>query len=152
MLVDLLKNELRWDMKALHHKPGDQFMRYLQEYAWGMETVFSRGHVSEMIYGELWRGGNPFLPWQQNMLDQYAMHNMVSIYCLPDEDEMLKRYQARRYSQQINPAELAIVRERFAEHWLPISEKGNVLVYQSKDLDELGRLIETLKEMRGERR
>ena len=71
-LVDTLKNRLLWDAKSLHHKEGNQFQRYLKEYALGEEVVFNRAHFSENVYSKLWRGGSPFLEKEKEILNDLA--------------------------------------------------------------------------------
>ena len=49
-LVNRTKNDLRWDSKSLHHKEGNQFLRYLKEYAFSEQIVLDRSHFSEEVY------------------------------------------------------------------------------------------------------
>ena len=54
-VVERIKNMLCWDSKSLHHKEGNQFLRYLREYVLNENVVFDRAHFSEEAYSHLWR-------------------------------------------------------------------------------------------------
>ena len=100
-LVDRVKNSLRWDSKSLHHVEGNQFERYLKEYANNKNTVFDRSHISEIVYSILWRGGNPFAESEQKILDEIVQCNTIVIAALPSEEKLRERYISRKYDDQI---------------------------------------------------
>ncbi|MDP3699044.1 MAG: hypothetical protein Q8R47_05655 [Nanoarchaeota archaeon] len=137
-LVERLKNELHWDAKALHHLEGNQFKRYLREYALQEKIIFNRGHYSEIAYGKLWRGGNPFSEMEKNILDQLCHQNMIIIFACPPLEVLQQRYQQRNFPQQIKYEELGQVRENFCE----LMESTPHLLYQSCSYDELQSLIQ----------
>ena len=142
MLVERLKNELHWDAKSLHHRNGAQFSRYLREYAMQECVIFDRGHISEAVYGRLWRGGSPFEPWQQEILDSLVKNTMVSIFALPDPRVLHERYQERTYPQQIQLHEL----ETAAGHFAAYAEMLRpTFIYRSSGFAELSQLIEDVR-------
>jgi len=139
-LVERLKNKLRWDAKALHHLEGNQFKRYLREYALQENIVFNRGHYSEVAYGKLWRDGDPFSQGERSILDQLSQHNMVIIFACPPLEVLQQRYSNREFPQQIKYEELGLIRMNFCElmHGVPH------LLYQSASYNELSSLLETV--------
>jgi thymidylate kinase len=123
-LVERLKNRLHWDAKSLHHKPGDQFERYLKEYALADNIIFDRGHISEYVYSVLWRGGEPFKAWQYSILDHIIGDGGMIIFCNPSLALMKKRYAERTYPQQIKPCELEKSKHLFESYlrdWEPLT-------------------------------
>ncbi len=136
-LVERLKNELRWDAKALHHLNGNQFNRYLKEYALQEKIIFNRGHYSEIAYGKLWRAGNPFSAEEQQILDKICQQNMVIIFACPPLEVLQHRYRKRNFQQQIKYEELELVRNNFCE----FMESVPHLLYQSASYDELQSLV-----------
>lgn len=142
-LVERLKNELQWDAKSLHHKEGNQFTRYLREYALQEQVVFNRGHYSEIAYGKLWRGGNAFLEEEKNILGEICKQNMVVIFASPPLEVLQQRYQQRHFPQQIKYEELGTINQYFSE----IMQDTPHLLYRSSSLDELQALIVTVKNL-----
>ena len=136
-LVDRLKNALRWDAKSLHHKPGNQFQRYLKEYALLENTVIDRSHFSEQVYSIMWRGGSPFNDAEKDMLDKIAQMQSLIILVCPDADALRKRYSSRNYAQQIKLEELEYSRELF------MNELGGIcnIHYKSRDYEELEAVV-----------
>ena len=136
-LVERLKNELQWDAKSLHHLEGNQFKRYLREYALQEKIIFNRGHYSEIAYGKLWRGGNPFCGEEKQILDQICSRNMLLIFACPNLEALEQRYSQRNFPQQIKLQELKIIKEYFSELMGGIPH----LLYRSSSYDELQSLI-----------
>lgn len=132
-LVERLKNELHWDAKSLHHLEGDQFKRYLREYALQEKTIFNRGHYSETAYGKLWRGGTPFSKEEQHILDQLCQQNIIIILACPPLEILQQRYLQRTFPQQIKYEELGLIRKYFCEAMAVIPH----LLYHSTSYDEL---------------
>jgi len=141
-LVERLKNVLRWDSKYLRHKEGDQFGRYLREYA-GEETVLDRSHFSENVYSKMWRGGSPFTKEEKEVLDKAAAVNSLIIFAIPSLKTLKERYQSRGFEQQITLEELSYSRKLFLEEirGLPI------IIYRAKSYGELEKLLNKVKKM-----
>jgi thymidylate kinase len=135
--IDRIKNSLRWDAKSLHHKEGDQFQRYLKEYCTAENIVFDRGHISESVYGQMWRGGNPFTKEEFNFLNFYLQREGLVIFALPSEETLISRYRSRSFSQQIKENELFIARNSFLEK----SKLVPNILYTSSSYVELDELV-----------
>lgn len=135
--LDRIKNALRWDAKSLHHREGDQFQRYIKEYCSVENTVFDRGHFSEAVYGQMWRGGNPFSQQEFNFLNFYLQREGLIIFALPSEETLINRYRARNFSQQIKENELAFARKLFLEK----SQNVTNILYTSSSYEELDNLV-----------
>lgn len=101
-LVENLKNALKWDSKALTHQEGDQFQRYLREYAQADGVIFDRGHVSEMVYSMIWRGGNPFSGAEKDLLDEICLRKGLLIYVSPSMITLYARYHAKKVLNKID--------------------------------------------------
>ncbi len=140
-LVERIKNEFRWDAKALHHRDGEQFPRYLREYALSEQVVFNRGHFSEIVYGKLWRGGNPFSEEQQSILDAICRQKMLLIFACPPLETLQQRYRVRKFPQQIKYDKLVVVEEYFHE----LMGKMPHLSYRSTSYDELDSLLPQIR-------
>ncbi len=140
-LVDRLKNELGWDARHLHHQKGDQFSRYLREYANASRVVFARGHISELVYSQLWRGGNPFKENELKILNDLIEEKFIVILAYPILEVIKKRYSDRDYSQQIELEELKRSRELFLKE----IEVLEPIRYYSKSYEELDSLIKDIK-------
>jgi len=136
-VVERIKNKLRWDSKSLHHLEGDQFSRYLTEYALADKVVFDRSHFSEMVYGALWRGGSPFTDLEEHVLEFLAQKDAIIIFACPSVELLEERYQARSFEQQIKLKELKKARDLFIEKMCEIG----ALIYGSESYEELDKLI-----------
>jgi guanylate kinase len=136
-LVERLKNTLKWDAKSLHHRPGNQFQRYLKEYAFLENTVIDRSHFSEEVYSKMWRGGSPFSFDEKEILDKLSSQKSLIVLVCPSADVLKQRYLGRNYPQQIKLEELEYSRELF------LAELGGIcnIHYQSKDYEELDKII-----------
>lgn len=141
-LVNQLKNALHWDSKSLHHRKGDQFERYLKEYALQENTIFDRAHFSEKVYAQLWRGGNPFRKEQEEILNNIIKQRALVIFACPDSAVLKRRYEERDYEQQIRLYELEKSRELFCEALKTIPHR----IYRSSNKEELKKLIEDVKD------
>ncbi len=139
--VNLIKNTLKWDSKSLHHKKGDQFERYLKEYAINTEIVFDRAHFSEYVYSELWRNGNPFTDKELEILNFLSLKDSLIVFVLPSLKTMRTRYLSRDYEQEISIHELEKSRLLFQQ----IMKKVNHLIYTAESYDELNKLIMQIK-------
>ena len=142
-VVDRIKNALRWDSKSLHHKEGDQFLRYLKEYALNSQIVFDRSHFSEIVYSILWRNGSPFSGKEKEMLDELCRYRTLIIFTCPDLKTMKKRYNERKFMQQIKYNELERSRKLFCQMFRNIP----YILYRSENYDELEALVKKVAEM-----
>jgi len=142
-VVERIKNMLRWDSKSLHHREGDQFERYLKEYALHPKTVFDRSHISEIVYSILWRGGNPFSEREEKILSEIIKEKMLLIFVCPKINTLKKRYQNKNFNQQIKLEELEKSREIFVE----VMDQFTFIFHPSNDYTELDKLLEKMKEM-----
>jgi len=141
-VVNRIKNAPRWDSKSLSHSEGDQFTRYLQQYAFGKNTVFDRSHLSEIVYSKLWRGGNPFSAEEEAILNDIINERALVIFTCPDEKTIEERYKARSYEQQIKLEELKQSRQLFCETLKPIPH----IHYTASNYDELDELVGRVKD------
>ena len=142
-VVDRIKNALRWDSKSLHHKEGDQFGRYIKEYALNSNIVFDRSHFSEIVYSILWRNGSPFSRKEKALLDELCTYRTIIIFTCPALKTIKERYKRRKFSQQIKYCELERSRRLFCELLKDIPH----ILYQSRDYEELDLLVKQIKEM-----
>jgi thymidylate kinase len=140
-VVNRIKNALRWDSKSLHHQEGDQFSRYLQQYALGKNTVFDRSHISEIVYSKLWRGGNPLTTEEENILNNIIGQRALVIFTCPDEATIEERYKTRAYEQQIKLEELKQSRNLFCETLKSIPH----IHYTASSYEELDNLVRRVK-------
>jgi len=141
-LVNQLKNSLKWDAKSLHHIEGDQFTRYLREYAFTENIIFDRSHISEEVYSTLWRKGTPFHEKEKEVLDKILGIDSLIIFACPDTKTLKERYSSRDYPQQISYGELGKSRELF----LGELSKHSHWIYLSKSYEELDSLIKKVQE------
>jgi len=142
-VVERIKNMLRWDSKSLHHFEGNQFDRYSKEYVLGKNIVFDRGHFSEIVYSILWRGGSPFSEKEEKILNELCGINTLVIFVCPELETIRKRHCDRKFEQQIQLKELEQSREIF----IKTLQKFNVLFYESKDYEELNKLLKDVWEI-----
>lgn len=142
-VVDRIKNALHWDSKSLHHREGNQFARYLKEYAANEHIVFDRSHFSEEVYSNLWRGGSPFSKLEKQILDGICSINTLVIFTCPPAEVLKERYLKRGYEQQIKLEELEKSRELFCNEFNGIQHS----LYTSKDYDELNALVKEVMEL-----
>ena len=139
-LVDRLKNRLRWDGRSLHHKEGNQFQRYLKEYALADNVVFDRSHISEEVYSQLWNRGKPFTEKEKEILDNLIEYNSIIIFTLPQWEHMHQRYIDRKFEQQIKLNELQHSRSLFEN----TMRRFSYLVYTSSSYAELDLLVDDI--------
>ena len=140
-LVERLKNSLRWDSKYLRHADGNQFFRYLREYATQEAIIFDRAHFSESVYSRMWRGGSPFSQKEKQILDEVSSLHGLVIFCLPPLATTKERYKNRGFEQQITLGELEESRKLF----LAESKKTEHILYHSENYEELEELIAKVK-------
>jgi len=142
-VVERLKNMLHWDSKALQHQEGNQFQRYLREYAHADKVIFDRGHFSEEVYSLLWRKGSPFSVQEKDILAALCQQMMLIIFVCPPVEIMKRRYRQRLFQQQIKFGELEPSRILFCEVMRTIPH----IVYTSQNYEELDLLLNRIKEV-----
>lgn len=120
-----------WDEIDLRHRNGDQFERFLKAYINSERVLFDRAHFSEIVFGNLWRGGNQFNDWQLQILNKYSLENFIVVFAFTSEDILINRYKARKNHQVIKQEELIKVQNDFFNIFKPFKEK--VVFYDSKD-------------------
>lgn len=146
-LVERVKNTLKWDARFLRHIEGDQFSRYLFEYASANEVVFDRSHFSENVYSKLWRGGSPFTNREKKILDSICQDETIIIFACPSNKVLRDRYLSRDYPQQIKLTELEKSRELFINEF----KNRKKIIYHSQNFDELDNLLKHLIKIIGEK-
>lgn len=144
-VVDRVKNALRWDSKSLHHKEGNQFNRYLQEYALADRVVFDRSHVSEAVYSELWRRGSPFSEEEGKILNMLLQKDSLIILSSPSVELMQERYKSRGFTQQVKFEELEESRNLFFKRFN--GDKIPFIAYGSQTYEELDYLVENIRRL-----
>lgn len=144
-LAKELKNKLRWDMKCLGHREGDQFGRYLKEYS-TVETVLERGHISEDVYSPIFKRETPFTAPQKDTLDNILRERFLIVMCIPDLETAEKRYKARGNMFQPLPFEdMRRAHVLFENYMKRFENDKRLFIYRSSDVNELKNIIETLK-------
>ena len=126
-LAKLLKiNMLGWGVKTLDYKDTDQFMRYLRAYSLNKETIFDRGHLSEVVYAQLFRDGNSFLPQELTALNAYAARRGTIIFCNPPLSTIKERVMNASYPKHIRAEDLekvvSLFKNKFNQYELPYLE------------------------------
>lgn len=144
-LINRLKNELCWDAKSLHHRQGNQFLRYLQQYASQSEIIFDRGHISEAVYSTLWRTA-PFSADELNILNGIVKLQMITILALPPVSVLQERYLARKYPQKITFSELETSANLFKNYFDGKSLEPTI-IYCSKDYGELEFVVQKVSKI-----
>lgn len=114
-LADVVKNALRWDQMNLHHREGDQFLRYIAEYG-RKDTVFVRSHWSEFVYSHLFGRPKPFTPEEFACLSQAARLRGIVVICLPRSvDTLVQRFEERQRTgtDQDKQAKLELIEQEY---------------------------------------
>lgn len=150
-LVKELHNRLRLDARFLGHKDTpSQFRRYLQEYAAAQETVFDRGHLSELVYSQVLGRPAPFSKREAAILNGISAETQIVVIALPSEQTAIGRYRDRNEHvlQKVGEAELLRALQGF-ERCLEFDLGTNVIVYRSRDFDELEQLLTDIQTRMG---
>jgi thymidylate kinase len=101
-LAKLLKiNMVGWSVKTLDYRDTDHFMRYLQAYSLHKETIFDRGHLSEVVYANLFRNGHSFSEQERHLLDEYTARKGTIIFCNPPLAIIKERVRNATYPKHI---------------------------------------------------
>jgi thymidylate kinase len=116
----------------------------MSAYANADKVIFDRGHFSEIVYDNLWRGGSALNSWEQSFLAAYVFENFLTIFVKVPTEILKKRYQSRNYDQIITEHELEIVQAKFDA----LLSHPKVLRYEAttkKALDDfVGKIIDLL--------
>ncbi len=116
-LIDALHDRLShlgWNIINLGHEDGDQFKRYMNSYVNAHKAIFDRSHFSEMVYGDLWRGGHGMSTQEISDLNDYVYSNFLVVFAYAPENILKERYHSRSYDQTIKSDELGIVQSHLA--------------------------------------
>ncbi|MCU0318155.1 MAG: hypothetical protein MUC61_02300 [Amoebophilaceae bacterium] len=101
-LAKLLEvNMVGWSVKTLDYQDQDHFMRYLQAYSLHKETIFDKGHLSEIVYANLFRDGHSFSLRELQFLNEYILHKSTIIFCNPPLATILERVRKAAYPKYI---------------------------------------------------
>ncbi|HSX41389.1 MAG TPA: hypothetical protein VLF21_02025 [Candidatus Saccharimonadales bacterium] len=145
-LAKELKNRLGWDHKALGHRGGDQFDRYLSEYAQCSQTVIERGHISEVVYSQIFGRTQPFTPLQQTILNSIICEQMIIIYAAPNLELAKSRLHDRPgVHQVVNVAQLEKMIGYFDEFIAKLPSSSRIATYRGQNWDELEQLVAAIK-------
>jgi len=125
-----------WDALDSSHRSGPQFERYFDLYVNAERVIFDRAHFSEVVFGDLWRSGNHFLPSQREWLDRFAFQNMIVVWCTAPAEVLERRYAEREILQTIDKTELKETQERFGR----IFSDSGAIVYESVSEEALHRM------------
>jgi len=112
-LIRELRDGLPWDCKALSHRAGHQFDRFIHEYTLGMNVVFNRGHYSEIVYSRLWNRAAPFSDAEEAVLNSYVSRHILVVLCTANVATLQARYENRNYRQHASCSELAQICDLF---------------------------------------
>ena len=113
-LAKLLKvNMVGWSVKTLDYKTVPPYERYLSEYTSNIETIFDRGHFSEIVYGNIFRNGRHFDSSELKILNDYVNHKMELIFCDPPLETIARRIDEQKYPKHIHKSRINQVRNEF---------------------------------------
>lgn len=126
-LAKLLKiNMVGWSIKTLDYKETDYFLRYLHAYSLQKETVFDRGHISEVVYSDIFRNGSSFNNQELDSLNQYIAQKGTILFCNPPLTVIKDRVRNATYPKHIREDILGSVVDSFKTfletHHLPYIE------------------------------
>lgn len=123
-----------WETADLGHKDVEsQFDRYLNKYLSADKIIFDRGHFSEAVYSQAWRGGSSFNGWELNFLNEYVLKNFIVIFAYTLPEILKQRYLDRAYDQTILYDELEDIQQKFSQ----LLNHPNVIQYNSLDHNAL---------------
>jgi adenylate kinase family enzyme len=146
-LVKEIANRFNLDIRVLGHQSGDQFGRYLAEYASHRHTVFERGHISEAVYSKLFGRPLPFTIGQQQLLDSVLRETSIIILADPDTALAAKRLVQRQHVHQVvRASQLAAGQRLFREAIRNHTHRSRLLTYRSANFEELESILKTLQQ------
>jgi len=137
-----------WDTKHLGHRPGEQFHRYLREYASADRLIFNRAHVSELVYGRCLRGASPFSETQLFILDRLVQECGLIVYCCPTVEEIQTRLSKRNRTELFpsEPVDVSLLRQ-VSEEYETVFTGTCVIRYNPRSAVELDQLIAELSRL-----
>jgi hypothetical protein len=105
-LVSSLKAELKrcggFDVKELTHmESGDQYGRYLREYATQERVLFHRSHVSEHVLGRILRGNSPFSEHELATLNAIIASRFLCVLTEPPSFQTFLERVAKRPGKEV---------------------------------------------------
>jgi thymidylate kinase len=139
-LVKRLKTTLSfdgWDVIDLGHKTGDQFNRYMNLYLRSDKVILDRSHFSEIVYGNLWRGGRHFVPWQLDIINEYVLDNFLVVLTYANVELLMQRYHDRDYTQIVDPLELELVQNSF----IKLLNDARIMKYEANNKESLEKVV-----------
>lgn len=106
-LIASLKAKLKrhggFDVKELSHvDSGDQFARFLREYANSDRLLFHRSHISEHVLGNSLRGQSPFADEELTTLNAVLRLRFICVLVEPVDYES---FMARVSQDNVHPRE-----------------------------------------------
>jgi hypothetical protein len=146
-LVSELQKTLRWDTRFLGHQPGNQYTRYLREYALHERTIFERGHWSEKVYSQLWDRSQPFSANQEDLLEALVGEDSLLVWCIAPERLIKERYRVRQEAgrnQMVKEHELLRAHELFAAARSKLHERYSLILYESDTFEALDEVLDRI--------
>lgn len=112
----------------------------MNSYVHAHKAIFDRGHFSEIVYGDLWRGGHGMSTQEIDALNDYVYSNFLVVFAYAPEDILKERYHSRSYDQIIKSDELAIIQSRLKV----LLAHPNTLKYDSVSLIARDAMVEKI--------
>lgn len=111
-LGKLLKvNMVGWGIKTLDYKPIAPFARYLKEYVNNPYTIFDRGHISEIAYGNIFREGVHFTSAERSLISSYMKNRIDVIFCDPPAEVIQERLAKQNYPKHVHHTRISQIRD-----------------------------------------
>ncbi len=147
-IAKLLKvNLVGWSVKTLDYKDEPPFARFLKEYVNNRETIFDRGHFSEIVYGNIFRDGNHFSEDELEILNEFTKEKMKVVFCDPPMKVLNSRIKNITYPKHIHKSRLSQVRSEFVK---ALDQAGiNYLVVDTSNRREVENTVETIRQYFG---
>jgi hypothetical protein len=124
------------DIKSLGHIDcQSQFMRYIREYSVNQNTIFDRGHLSEVVYSEYLRDNLSISDPQLEILNFLVSSQFIVVLAIPSYENFCKRMEeyALRYSKLIGIDAFDHLNEQF----IKASDLLNPIIYTSDSFEYL---------------
>lgn len=88
-----------WDVLQMGHRSGDQFQRYFKVYSSADRLLLDRGHVSEVVYGELAQRPGRLAAAERIVLDNILRREFITVLCTAPPGILWERYIGRGIAQ-----------------------------------------------------
>jgi len=85
----------------------------MNEYSTTDAMIFDRGHLSEVVYGNLFRNGKHFNSPELRLLNSYLQNRGIVIICDAPTSTIVERVTNTRYPKHIHETMIDDVREQF---------------------------------------